>query len=65
MAPPIWIFVYHVALLMIIFVVSIRKKDANTDNERDASTQQRVSLNPNNYVQINEHNEEVEVREED
>jgi len=50
MAPPIWIFVYHVALLMIIFVVSIRKKDANTDNERDASTQQRVSLNPNNYV---------------
>lgn len=27
LAPPIWIFVYHVALLMVIFVFALRKKD--------------------------------------
>ncbi|CDW72768.1 UNKNOWN [Stylonychia lemnae] len=65
MAPPIWIFIYHVALLMIIFVVSLRKKDPSQEGNDRTDSLQRVSLNPNNYVQINEQNEEVEVREDD
>eukprot|EP00347_Sterkiella_histriomuscorum_P012404 403368705 len=65
LAPPIWIFVYHVALLMTIFVVSLRRKDkpnpndlprsrngsrSNSRGSSNSNEEQREALNPNQFV---------------
>lgn len=65
MTPPIWIFAYHVALLMGIFIVSLKHRDRQSRRRRASQDTATQSLNnPNQYVQINENNEEEEVREE-
>jgi len=63
MTPPIWIFAYHILLLIAIFVVSLRQSNNKSKKKKEADANTEQPLNPNEYVQINEQNEEIAISE--